>query len=122
MNLENFKSKSKEVLDKVSDRTQKVIVNGLALAKKGVDWAKKNPQKAAQYLGTAVFVGYKLAKMKNSYDIEHEHDKEIWDPKLGMWMRVRRKLTYEEELNYKDSLRYSDQTGKEILDSMGLLK
>lgn len=96
--LENAKQKTVNTYHKVKRKT-------LEVGCKVCDWAKKNPEAALGTVVTAVGIARKGVKNYKNYQLEHEHDKEVYDESLHMYHPVKRKLTYNEELYYKNSVR-----------------
>lgn len=111
----------KETKDKICEKakTQYLKAKGYAMAIG--KWCKDNPQ-SAMVIGTTV-LGTTVGAVKSirRYQLDHEHDKMVYDPRLQMWHPVRRKLKYDEELFYKYAVRNGDDA-REVLKNMNLLK
>lgn len=114
MNLKEMKDK---ICEKAKTQYLKVKGYSMAIGK----WCKDNPQ-SAMVIGTTV-LGTTVGAVKSirRYQLDHEHDKMVYDPRLQMWHPVRRKLKYDEELFYKYAVRNGDDA-REVLKNMNLLK
>lgn len=106
----NVATKVKTAKDKITKKVKPIVT-----------WCKDNPEMAITgvlgTLGGAIKIGSDISKYKN----EHEHDKEVYDPRLQMWHPIKRKMSYKEELYYKEAIR-SGAYPLDVLDSMRLLK
>lgn len=113
----DFKQKFTEVKQKVVDTSHKVMKKTLDVAAKVTDWVSKNPQAAV----AAVYGTYKVVRkghsMYSNYQLEHKHDREIYDESLHIWHPIKRQLTYQEELAFKQAV-HRGEDGVEVLKEM----
>lgn len=94
---------------------------GLQKCQKAVAWCKEHPEEALTIGTSTLYLGCKARKYIKNNQEEHKHDKEVYDPSRMMWHPVRRKLSYNEELYYKNAIRRGDDA-VEVLQQMRLYR
>lgn len=81
------------------------------------DWALDNPEDAAILAGTIV-VGIKVLKKNKA---SADRDKCVWCPQYGCYIPTRRKLTYNEKIEFGDRCRDGEDP-RDVLRMMRLFK
>lgn len=108
------KQKTKEVCYKVAHKS-------LEIGQQVCEWVRKDPQGAIATIGGVATLAWTGKKKFDSYKLAHEHDKEIYDESLHMYHPVKRKLTYNEELYYRNEVR-SGRNAVDVLKELRLYK
>lgn len=117
----DLQQKFTEAKQKASEVYTKVKIKTLEVGKKATDWFIEDPIGAVTIIGGVAGVALKGKRKYDNYKLEHLHDKEIYDESLHMYHPVKRKLTYNEELYYRQQVR-SGRNGVDVLKELRLYK
>lgn len=117
----DLQQKFTEVKNKAKEVTTKVVNKTLEVGQKAIDWVRNNPSEAVAVVSTVGGLVYKGKRMHDNYMLEHRHDKEVYDESMHIYHPVKRKLTYSEELYFKQEVR-NGRNGVDVLKELRLYK
>lgn len=118
MELETLKEKAKA-------GCRKVKVKACYVGNKAVAWVKRNPELTIAAIpvvaGAVKFAGKNLIKRANTREAERVKQEYCYDPSLGHYWELKRKLSNQEWLRIERRRKDGEKLG-DILSSMNVLK
>lgn len=117
MNKEDLENKFTKLKQKASLKAWEIKNDLGEKCEKTVDWCLDHPKEALT-IGCAI-AG--VGKTVYDWHTKNQLEKRVWDPHYGTYIPVRRKMTFDEKIEFRDRCKLGEDPRK-VLTEMRLFK